>query len=569
MGPESASLSVAAPEWLPLLTGLGGGLGLFLFGLDQMTRALKAVAGSRLQNVLATLTVSRLSGVATGAFVTAILQSSSVTTVLLVSFISSGLMTLSQSVGVILGANIGTTITAQIVAFKVTKLALGMIGVGFAVTLLPKRSALRHHGSGILGLGLIFLGMTVMSDSMAPLGSYPPFIEWMVRMEHPALGILAAAAFTGVVQSSSATTAIVIAMASQGLISLATGVALILGANVGTCITAVLASIGKPREAVRAALVHVIFNLVGVLLWLGFLDELAQAASAISPTRPALEGIDLLAAETPRQIANAHTLFNTINALLFLPFASLLARLTERLVPDRPSLKEELIRVLYLDKALLSTPSLALEQARRELTRLIEHVERMFQAALPAVLTGNARALDEVASLDDGIDSLYQHIVTYLGQISEEKLSDEETTNLMLLIAATNAIESIGDVIETDLVSRGRERAHADVRISPATRGVIERFHAEVARCLADMRLALDSRDLVAAQRVVGAKRQIQHLADEAARHQITRLVAHESHRLPAYSIETDIVEDLRRVYYFAKRVARGILAAGGEAASE
>jgi phosphate:Na+ symporter len=321
-----AAVETTPLELLPLVMGLLGGLALFLFGLEQMTAALKAVAGDRLRMVLARLTVNRLAGVATGAFVTSVIQSSSVTTVLVIGFISSGLMSLSQAVGVIFGANIGTTVTAQIIAFKVTKLSLALLAGGFALTLVSASEILRHHGRGMLGLGLVFLGMTMMSEAMAPLREHAPFVAWMVRFENPLLGIAASAVFTGLVQSSSATTGIVIAMASQGLITLPAGIALIFGANVGTCVTALLATIGKPREALRAALVHLVFNVGGVLIWVGGIDELARWVATISPKAIGLDGAARLAAETPRQIANAHTIFNVANTAIFLPFGALLAR---------------------------------------------------------------------------------------------------------------------------------------------------------------------------------------------------------------------------------------------------
>jgi phosphate:Na+ symporter len=556
----AAGLAATEPELLQLALGLAGGLALFLFGLEQMTNALKAVAGGKLRVLLARLTTNRLTGVATGAFVTAVIQSSSVTTVLLVSFISSGLLSLSQAVGVILGANIGTTVTAQIVAFKVTKLAFAMIAAGFAVSFVAARENLRHHGNGIFGLGLVFLGMTVMGEAMAPLRHYPPFLAWMVRLEDPLLGVTAAAAFTALVQSSSAMTGVVIALASQGLIALPAGIALIFGANVGTCVTALLAAIGKPREAVRAALVHVLFNILGVLLWIAWIDELAAVVTVLSPRAPELAAAERLAAETPRQIANAHTLFNVANTLVFLPFSALLARVVERLVPDRPLQEEEVVRARYLDEALLATPGLALQQARRELVRLANATESMLSAVLPAMLTGGRDSLDAVAEMDDAVDLLYDHIVAYLARISERPLSEAETVELFHLMAVANLLESSADVIETNLVSRGRERVAGTLRISPETRKVIEEFHSEVTAGLREASGALADRSVERARNVVAMKPTIQALADRAAHHQVQRLTAPEDQRVATYALETDMIEDLRRIYYFAKRVAHEVI---------
>jgi phosphate:Na+ symporter len=353
-------------DWWNMGMQLFGGLALFLFGMEQMADSLKAVAGERMKLILAKLTTNRFMGAVTGAFVTAVIQSSSVTTVLVVGFITAGLMSMSQSVGVIMGANIGTTITAQIIAFKVTKLALLMVASGFAMLFFSKQQKIRQYGGMLMGLGLVFFGMSVMSDAMKPLRSYQPFLDLMTRMESPLVGILVAAVFTGLVQSSSATTGIVIVMATQGFITLQAGIALAFGANIGTCVTAMLAAIGKPREALRAAVVHVLFNVFGVLLWVGFIPQLAALVTWLSPAYPQLSGINRLSAEAPRQISNAHTVFNVANTFIFIWFTGQFVRLVEWLIPDRPLEELVLARPKYLDEELIDTPSLALERVRME-----------------------------------------------------------------------------------------------------------------------------------------------------------------------------------------------------------
>jgi phosphate:Na+ symporter len=485
-----------------------------------------------------------------------------------IGFISSGLMSLSQAVGVIFGANIGTTVTAQIIAFKVTKLSLALLAGGFALTLVSRRESLRHHGAGMLGLGLVFLGMTMMSEAMAPLRDHAPFVAWMVRFENPLVGIAASAAFTGLVQSSSATTGIVIAMASQGLITLPAGIALIFGANVGTCVTALLAAIGKPREALRASLVHLAFNVGGVLLWVGAIDALARFVAGISPQALALEGAARLAAETPRQIANAHTIFNVANTVIFLPFASLLARLVERLVPDQPLPENGAARARFLDATLLSTPAIALDNVRRELVRLGELVQKMLADVLPAMLTGDREGLSAVARRDEDVDRLYDAIIGYMARISEGALAQNETRQLVRLMSIANAIESVGDTIETDLVRRGRGLAAGQVRISPATAKVISGFHAQVSRALAEATEAIAKRDAALAAGVVEMKPLIQRLTEAAANHEAERLVAPEANRLPTYALEKDMIEDLRRVYSYAKRIGRAVIEAEAERAA-
>ena len=298
-------------EWFNLAIGLFGGLALFLAGLDLLSEGLKKAAGDTLKTLLSKMTTNRLLGALSGAFVTAVLNSSSVTTVLVVSFITAGVMTLTQSVGVIMGANIGSTMTAQLLAFNISSYALLPVAVGFFMSFTAKRDNVKHIGMMLMGLGLVFFGMGIMGESMKPLRSYEPFMVMLESMERPVLGILAGALFTGLVQSSAATVGIAIAMATEGLLSLEAGIALALGANIGTCATALLAALGKPVEAVRAAIVHVIFNIAGVLVWLPFIGLLASLATWISP-----DGGEV--AQIPRQIANANTVFNVINTF-FIP----------------------------------------------------------------------------------------------------------------------------------------------------------------------------------------------------------------------------------------------------------
>jgi phosphate:Na+ symporter len=562
----------ASIDWGVMAMQMFGGLALFLFGMEQLSDALKAVAGERMKMILAKLTANRLMGATTGALVTAVIQSSSVTTVLVVGFITAGLLSMSQSVGIIMGANIGTTITAQIVAFKVTKAALLMIGFGFSMLFLSKNERIKQYGGMLMGLGLVFFGMSVMSDAMQPLRSYQPFLDLMIRMETPIVGILVAAAFTGLIQSSSATTAIVIVMASQGFISLPAGIALAFGANIGTCITAMLAAIGKPREAVRAALVHVIFNVAGVLLWVMFIEQLAEFVAWFSPTHPELVGLDRLAAETPRQIANAHTVFNVANTLVFIWFTTQIARLVEKLVPDSPLQEAGLVvSARYLDEELLSTPSLSLDRVRLEMLHMGERVEEMLNRIMPAILAGNRETLAEIKDLDDEVDILYEQIIEYLGRISKQSLTDQQTREFLKLMEAAGDIENIGDTIETNLVALGNSRIDAGVSISVPTREVLVSFHKVVKKAFRVAVQAVSQNNEEAAQAVISMKNEISDLAGSAAAHQAARLVAEEPNRIPTYTIEFDIVEKLKRIYYFAKRMAKTVVPdeeeteAGGE----
>jgi phosphate:Na+ symporter len=562
--PAYAALAASGTEgeidWMNMGMKLLGGLALFLFGMEQMADALKAVAGERMKIILAKLTTNRFMGAATGAFVTAIIQSSSVTTVLVVGFITAGLMSMAQSIGVIMGANIGTTITAQIVAFKVTKFALLMVAGGFGMLFFSKQEKIKQYGGMLMGLGLVFFGMSVMSDAMSPLRSYQPFLDLMTRMDNPLVGILVAAGFTALIQSSSATTGIVIVMATQGFISLQAGIALAFGANIGTCVTAMLAAIGKPREAVRAAVVHVLFNIFGVLVWVGLIPHLAEFVTWLSPAHPELSGTDRLAAEAPRQIANAHTVFNIANTFIFIGFTSQFARMVEWLVPDKPVEEKIIAQPKYLDEELLETPSLALDRVRLEIGHLGERISEMLEQILPAVISGNLQTLKDVAKIDDEVDILHGHIITYLGDISRNALTGEQTQKLVGLMSAVNDLENIGDIIETDLVHLGKERLEQNISISETTRDVMIKLHGVIADATSTAITAARENDQHAAQDVIGLKSDINLMMDSAATHQAMRLVVDEPDRLAAYTLEMDIIEKLKRIYYFAKRIAKAVM---------
>ncbi|NNE88961.1 MAG: Na/Pi cotransporter family protein [Silicimonas sp.] len=535
---------------LELGTGLIGGLALFLFGMDIMTRALKQVAGASMKSILARMTGNRFTGLIAGASVTAIIQSSSITTVLLVGFISAGLMTTSQSVAVILGANIGTTITAQILAFKVTALALPVLSLGFFVSFIAKNKATREKGRIILGLGMVFFGMSIMSDAMKPLRSYEPFLDFMLSLDSVLLAALVGAGFTALVQSSSATTGILIVMAGQGLIALEPAVALALGANIGTCVTALLASIGAPREAVRAALVHTVFNVAGVLIWIGFVDQLADLARTISPDSSEASGI-------PRQLANVHTFFNIANALLFIGFTSQLTRIVEWLAPDKVEEIEPKFAAKHLDAKFLDVPAFAIDAVRLEVVHLGTLLREMLQSAVPAVVTGSPLDVDRLHVMDRPVDLLHREIVGYIRQISLRSLAADQSRLLLGLAKIANDMEHIGDLVATGLVTSARKRMEEDVVISPATAGVIKGVHEHVVDALDGALLALDEQDTIAAADVRQMKARFTALVEDAASHQVARLRTDDPKRLHTYSREIELTETLDDIFKIIRRIAR------------
>jgi phosphate:Na+ symporter len=529
-------------EWLTLVIGLVGGLALFLLGMDLMTEALRLVVGDKARNVLEKLTRNRFAGLLTGAGITAVIQSSSVTTVLVVGFISAGLMTFVQSIPVMLGADIGTTITAQIIALKVTNWALAFVAVGFAINAMAKRQTRKSQGTALMGLGLVFFGMVVMGEAMEPLRSYVPFIDAMAALDNIFLGILAGAILTALIQSSSATTGIIIVLASQGLITVEAGIALVLGANIGTTVTALLAAIGKPREAQRAAVAHLLFKVTGVLIWIPLVGWLGNTVASIG-------------GGTAREIANAHTIFNVINGLIFLPFVDQIAALVTKLVPDKA--QEGVLRPKYLDESLIRTPSLALAAARMELLRMASRVQGMLDAILPATLDGTIDSLADIESMDDEVDMLHGLLLEYLGDIGEARLSEASSDELMDLFEATNALEAVGDIIETNLVALGHQRIGSSIVVSEETREVLEIYHTAVLDAFRLALIAVTQKDQAAARKVSKMKSHIRNLERAAAQHEAARLVADEPNRIATYRFETDLIANLKRIYYFTRRIAR------------
>lgn len=549
---ESSSFNV-----FEMIIGLLGGLAIFLFGLDQLTDMLKATAGARLRDVLARATTNRFKAVLAGGFTTAVIQSSSVTTVLVVGFVSAGLMSLQQSIGVIMGAEIGTTVTAQIVAFKVTKYALVAVVVGFVLQFFFSSNRVKRYGMMILGLGLVFYGMNMMGDATRPLRTYQPFIDLLAQMDNRVLTILLSASFTAIVQSSSATTGVIIVLGSQGLISLEQGIALVLGANIGTCVTALLASIGKQRQGVRAALVHVTFNVSGVLLWFSFIDELAAFSTWLSPSSPELSGMDRLAADIPRQIANAHTLFNVANTLIFIWFTGVLAWFVSRIVPEARPTGPGAIEPRFLDPTLIKTPALALDAARMEIVRMAGHVQPMVREAAPAVLGGNEDELARVRDMDKDVDILHAAIIRFLSRVSRNEIRPRETEGLYDYLNIATLFESIGDIVETDLVHVGEKRIEKGVRISRPTEDIVLTLVEKVEWALEAVINAVDRNDRELALMVINAKDDINNTAEDIGGRLVERLVAEDPHRTSTYRVESQLIENYKRIYYFAKRIAK------------
>ena len=466
-------------------------------------------------------------------------------------------MTLTQSVGIIMGANIGSTFTAQIVAFNVTQYALLLVALGFFMLFTAKAERIRHYGSMVMGLGLIFYGMGVMGDAMNPMRSYQPFLDLMVKMENPLLGILVGAVFTGLVQSSAATTGIAIVMATEGLISLPAGIALSFGANIGTCVTAVLAAIGKPPEAIRAAVVHISFNVAGVVLWVMFIPQLAEFVAYISPSAAELSGKEKMAAEVPRQIANAHTVFNVANTLIFIWFTPVFAKVAEFFVPDKPVKEKVIVEPKYLNREVLEVPSVALVNVRFEIGHMGDIASDMLTTLWTAFQTKNRDLVDEVIRMDDKVDVLSERILEYMNEIQQESLSDESSHTLQALMNATINIESLADVMESELSDIYKKYIDHGLDEDEESLALYAELTRTVGKAVDILLVAIKNNDENAAAEVISLRENIRHAVDDVLKKQASRIGVLTNQELLLIRLELEIVDQLRRIYTLTKRVAR------------
>jgi phosphate:Na+ symporter len=559
---ETDAMKAGSPDWLQLGLGLFGGLALFLAGLQSLSEGMKKAAGQAMTTVLAQLTTNRFMGALTGAFVTGVLNSSTVTTLLVVGFISGGMMTLAQSVGVIMGANIGSTVTAQLLAFDLSAYSLGPVAIGFFMLFTAKRDKVKYYGMMIMGIGLVFYGMGLMSDAMTPLRSYQPFLDILESLERPMAGIIAGALFTAIVQSSAATVGIAIAMASEGLLALPAGITLALGANIGTAVTTAIMGImsSKSTDAVRASVVHVLFNVVGVLVWLPLIWLLVDIAVWISPSSPELDVLARAGAEVPRQIANANTFFNVINTMLFIGFAGWFARLAERLVPERKPRAGVIIEPEFLNEAALVAAPIALQQVRLELGRVGAIAVSMLQDIIPAFKERDMQSINDIARRDDEIDILEEEILRYLGKIRKSTLSEQDSLNFQGLMIATDNFESLADVIETDLVSIARKAADLNLKASEETRTLMMEVYDSVLKSVELTVQAIRDNDQHAAESVLLMKNIIRDNSESLLTRKANRLATDDQDYLKLVQLQMSFVDQMRRIYTLTKRIAKVVL---------
>jgi phosphate:Na+ symporter len=525
-----------------------GGLCIFLYGLKLGGSHLERIAGNRMRYIISRLISNRVKGLAVGALSTVVLQSSSATTVMLVSFTSVGLISVLQSLSLILGADIGTTVTVQLIAFRIYDYALLLVTIGFLLTLMNKDSRGYRIGGVVLAFGLIFFGMKVMSDAVSPLKHYHQVTNLLVSMgQKPLLGILVSAAFTGIIQSSAATLGLVLTLSIQGLIAdLSIAIPLILGANVGTCVTALLASLSANMKGKRVAWGHTIFKIVGVLILFPFIPQVSTLLSHTS-------------GEITRQIANVHTFFNLGMALVFLPFIKLYDKFLKWLFPKEDTPTRE-FAPRYLEPSLLQSPDLALGQATREILRMADIVFGMVKDTMTVYRENDEQLQRQLISQDDKVDLLEESITPYLTKLSQKELSSQQGDREIALLFITSELEQIGDLVSKKLMVYAQKKIYTPYYFSDEGFEEINQFHAEVVATLQMAINAFASWDKNLANKVIERRKRLSLEENRLHRAHIDRLHKGFKETLDTSAVHMDLISDLNRINLHASKIAYAIL---------
>ncbi|MDD5794989.1 Na/Pi cotransporter family protein [Clostridium sp. HCP1S3_B4] len=464
-----------------ILISLIGGLGLFLYGISVMGDGLQKSTGPKLEKAIGLLTSNKLMGVLVGAVVTGIIQSSGATTVMVVGFVNAGIMSLYQAIGVIMGANIGTTVTAQLVSFDVSILSSVALGIGIVLYMIGSKSKpkLKNISEILIGFAILFIGMNFMKDALAPLSEYEAFKNALAYLaKYPILALIAGFLLTTILQSSSASMGILIALSSQGLMPLSAALPVLYGDNIGSCTTSLLSSLGANRNAKRAATMHLCFNIVGTILFMLVLNI---------PIRMIVEYID--PNDTARQIANAHTLFNLVNVAILLPFSKYIVKLVMFLIPEKPEEKEGKNTTKYIDGRMLETPAIAYANIIREALRMGLKAKESYTSAVLGVTKRSQKDIDNTFEKEKLINKEQKKIISYLIKLSNKSLDEKMRMSVDLLFHTVNDIERIGDLSE-NVAELAEGCLKNNVNISLEGIKEIENFYSQA---LKTYELALES----------------------------------------------------------------------------
>jgi len=527
-----------------LIFGLFGGLGLFIYGIHLMGDGLQRVAGDRFRNILKALTSNPFKGVLVGAGITALIQSSSATTVMVVGFVNAGLMTLTQSLGVIFGANVGTTITAQIIAFKLTDYALPVIGVGMVLNIFSKKRFWKFLGLFLLGFGILFLGLNIMTSVVRPFAKDPAVINAFVSINNRVLyGVLIGAAITALIQSSSVTVGIILGLVSIGLISIEGAIPIILGANIGTCVTVMLASVGTSISAKRAAIAHLMYNIIGAALFLAILKPFTFLIIRTSP-------------DAVRQCANAHTIMKIVETCVYLPFVGLFAKAVEKIIPGKELIIETGPK--YLEKHLISTPIFALDAATKELVGMASQAKDMVNEATEGFLDLNEKILKNLPKREEALDSLQEAVTNYLMLLTQRDLSEEESKRIPALLHSVNDIERIGDHSE-NLMELAMRRIETNLPLTGNAVTEVKTMHGKVSAMIDNAIKALDTNSIKEAEKVLEVEKEVNSLTEKFRQNHIDRLSKGECN-VRSGIVFLDMVSNFEKIGDHLTNVAQAVI---------
>jgi phosphate:Na+ symporter len=547
-------------ENMEVVFGLLGGLAIFIFGMNMMSEGLQKAAGEKMKYILGILTKNPVIGVLAGALVTAVLQSSSATTVMVIGFVSAGLMGLPQAISVILGANIGTTMTAQLIAFKISDYIWPLVFIGFVIFFFSKKEKTKNIGQTIFAFGLLFVGIETMSDVMKPLAESPVFTDLLGRVTNvPILGVLLGTCMTLVVQSSSATIAVLQNFASQAgpdgvtsIIGLTGAIPILLGDNIGTTITALLASVGQSKNAKRTAVAHSVFNITGSFIFIWIIPWFAKFIQWISPKGPEVTVI-------ARQIANAHTTFNVVNTLLWLPFIWVLVKIVTWIIPGTDEKQTDKSKPRYLDEKIFNQPVFALHLACQEILRCANAVKEMADQVKHALLSHDAAAVEKAYTCADQIQNLNDEIVKYLSTLlSEGYATENQSAEATRLLYVTNYIGRIGARL-LELTDAARVKNDQHYHLSDCAMQEIQEILNQISDMMEQSSQALQAGDPYTAGMVIAKSDNLYEKEHSFSKNHMQRL--HKGECNPEYtSFYTVVMHNIERIGNECTNIAQAVM---------
>lgn len=533
-------------SWQSATLSMIGGMGLLLYGMYVLSEGLQKIAGKKLREALTSLTKNRIIAMGLGALVTILFQSSTATTVILVSLTSASIISLRQTLAVILGSDIGTTVTAQLIALKATEISLPIVGIGATIIFFSKKHKYKRIGQVLIGFGLLFLGLKIMSDTMYPLRNDPMFGKMLLQMsDSPLLAMLVAAIFTFLVHSSAATIGIIMLLAMQHMISLEPAIYMLFGANIGTAFTAVLSSLGSSRESQRVATAHLLFKVVGVLLFLPFVGPFGSLMSNLT-------------SNAGFQVANVHTFFNIAIAILFVPFISQFARLLEILVPEKKEGEAE-VAPKYLDESLFTSPELAIGMATKEIMHISDHVLDMTKKIYPLLKAYDPDLSEKLHQKENHIDILSTATNKYLTHLLRQQLSKDEFNRTMGLVHVVRDYEYIGDIIEKNLMYKAESKYVNNLDFSTEGHKDIITMHNKILELLHMVNTAVATSSCMLAEKAKTLQEDIVDLEFRLRMSHIARMQRGAQETENTSFIHMDVINAYLRISEHMKNIAMSL----------